>query len=94
MRYFTVCVHFSNSFERVEPPKGDCGIEAGGVEAWKEQWEPVGLGGFTDSNEKLPPEARGGPPRPGPGGLKIIPGNVGDVGMAEMRRSASAKTFC
>ena len=43
----------------VEQPEGDCGIEAGGVEAWKEQWEPVGLGGFGVSNEKLP-EPRGG----------------------------------
>lgn len=80
-----VCVHFSDSRESrwVEQPEGDCGIEAGGVEAWKEQWEPVGLGGFGVSNEKLPPEPRGGsaeflgPDRPDPGGLKIVPGNVG-----------------
>ena len=81
----------------VEQPEGDCGIEAGGVEAWKEQWEPVGLGGFGVSNEKLPPEPRGGsaeflgPDRPDPGGLKIVPGNVGMAmwrGVEGLRRSA------
>ena len=58
-------------------------MEVGGVEAWKEQWDPAGLGGFTVSSEKLPPEPRGG----GTGELrplgelagfsKIIPGKVG-----------------
>lgn len=76
----------------VEQPEGDCGIEAGGVEAWKEQWEPVGLGGFGVSNEKLP-EPQGGSaefrPDPDPGGLKIVPGNVGmAMRRCGLRRSA------
>ena len=77
----------------VEQPEGDCGIEAGGVEAWKEQWEPVGLGGFGVSNEKLP-EPRGGSaeflgPDPDPGGLKIVAGNVGmAMRRCGLRRSA------
>ena len=77
----------------VEQPEGDCGIEAGGVEAWKEHWEPVGLGGFGVSNEKLPPEPRGGCAEslgPSPGGLKIPPGKVGMV-MRSMRSMRSAK---